>query len=83
MTDATHQGTINLPATNTVLAQSVGVNSSGGTFGLAIYGAFAPSGSMAPQTIGNNGGSQPHTNIMPYLCLNICIALQGIFPSQT
>jgi microcystin-dependent protein len=29
------------------------------------------------------GGSQPHTNMQPYLTLNFCIALQGIFPSQT
>jgi microcystin-dependent protein len=28
------------------------------------------------------GGSQPHENMMPYLVLNFCIALQGIFPSQ-
>jgi microcystin-dependent protein len=28
------------------------------------------------------GGSQPHTNMQPYLVLNFCIALQGIFPSQ-
>ena len=28
------------------------------------------------------GGSQPHENRMPYLVLNFCIALQGIFPSQ-
>jgi microcystin-dependent protein len=28
------------------------------------------------------GGSQPHNNIQPYLALNFCIALQGIFPSR-
>ncbi|RIW12977.1 phage tail protein [Algoriphagus lacus] len=28
------------------------------------------------------GGSQPHQNMMPYLVLNYCIALQGVFPSQ-
>jgi len=28
------------------------------------------------------GGSQPHTNLQPYLCLNFVIALQGVFPSQ-
>lgn len=27
------------------------------------------------------GGSQPHQNMMPYLVLNYCIALQGVFPS--
>jgi microcystin-dependent protein len=83
MTDATHTGTIFTPANNTTLAQSIGVNSSGGNFGLAIYGAFAPQSQFAQQTVSFTGGSQPHTNIMPYLCLNMCIALQGIFPSQT
>ena len=38
---------------------------------------------MAPQGISNMGGSQAHDNMSPYLVLNICIALQGIFPSQT
>ncbi len=33
--------------------------------------------------VGNTGGSQPHSNLQPYLVLSFCIALQGIFPSQT
>jgi microcystin-dependent protein len=33
-------------------------------------------------TISNVGGSQPHTNMAPYLVISFCIALQGIFPSQ-
>ena len=36
-----------------------------------------------PATLTNVGGSQAHNNMMPYLVLNFCIALQGIFPSQT
>lgn len=36
---------------------------------------------MSPATVTNIGGSQPHTNMSPYLVLNFCIALQGIFPS--
>jgi microcystin-dependent protein len=28
------------------------------------------------------GGSQPHNNVMPYLAVNFCIALTGIFPSR-
>ena len=35
-----------------------------------------------PGTLATTGGSQPHLNMQPYLTLNICIALQGIFPSQ-
>ena len=41
-----------------------------------------PNNVMLPQTLGNTGGSQPHNNMGPYLVLNFCIALQGIFPSQ-
>jgi microcystin-dependent protein len=40
-------------------------------------------GAMHPSTVSNVGGSQPHQNMQPYLVLNFCIALQGIFPSQT
>ena len=39
--------------------------------------------SINPATIGSTGGSQPHVNMQPYLALTFCIALQGIFPSQT
>jgi microcystin-dependent protein len=34
-------------------------------------------------TISNVGGSQAHQNMQPFLALTFCIALQGIFPSQT
>lgn len=37
---------------------------------------------MHPSAVTNVGGSQPHNNMQPYLVLNFCIALQGIFPSQ-
>lgn len=71
------------PATNTVFARSSGTSTTGNSFNVSIYGAATGNlGTMAPQTVGNQGGSQPHTNIMPYLCLNMCIALQGIFPSR-
>ena len=38
---------------------------------------------MSPVTVGNTGGSQAHLNMQPFLTLNFCIALQGIFPSPT
>ena len=38
---------------------------------------------MNPAAIANTGGSQAHLNMQPFLTLNFCIALQGIFPSQT
>jgi len=47
-----------------------------------IYGA--PGGTevvMAP--VGSTGGSQPHDNFMPYLCVNFIISLFGVYPSPT
>jgi len=37
---------------------------------------------LRPDTVTNVGGSQPHANQQPYLVLNFCIALIGIFPSR-
>jgi microcystin-dependent protein len=37
---------------------------------------------IAPATVSNVGGSQAHENRQPYLVLNWCIALQGVFPSR-
>ena len=37
---------------------------------------------LIPSSVSNYGGSQPHNNMQPYLVLNFCIALQGVFPSQ-
>ncbi|MFS3128051.1 phage tail protein [Nocardioides sp. Bht2] len=48
--------------------------------------AYAPTGGastpMSPQALTPSGGGQPHNNLMPYLTLNYCIALQGIFPQR-
>jgi microcystin-dependent protein len=38
---------------------------------------------MAPQALPPAGGSLPHNSMMPYLVLNFCIALQGVFPPRT
>jgi microcystin-dependent protein len=38
---------------------------------------------MADVTIAPAGGDQPHNNLMPYLTLNFCIALQGVYPPRT
>jgi microcystin-dependent protein len=38
---------------------------------------------MSNQTVGVVGGSQPHTNLQPYLCVDFIISLFGIFPSPT
>jgi microcystin-dependent protein len=49
-----------------------------------IYaGAASPVSAFAPQAISPTGGSQPHENLQPYLCINFIISLFGIFPSPT
>ena len=52
----------------------------GNNLGL-LYGPLANSVTMSPSSLSNVGGSQPHQNMQPFLTLNFCIALQGIFPS--
>jgi microcystin-dependent protein len=51
--------------------------------GGSAYVAAANLGSMDPNTIAPAGGDQPHNNLMPYLTLNFCIALQGVYPPRT
>jgi microcystin-dependent protein len=38
--------------------------------------------SMGANSTGITGGGQPHNNMQPYLTMNFCIALQGIFPPR-
>lgn len=47
------------------------------------YGALPPQILAAPQAVSPTGGSQPHTNFQPYLCVDFIISLYGIFPSPT
>ncbi|HEY3913665.1 MAG TPA: tail fiber protein [Verrucomicrobiae bacterium] len=42
----------------------------------------ASNGAMASGMVGFTGTNQAHTNIQPYLCVNFCIAIVGIFPSR-
>jgi len=46
--------------------------------------SFAPSANavLSPASVGASGGSQPHNNIQPYLCVNFIIATTGIFPTR-
>ena len=63
-----------IPTSTVALTRSSGGNAfSTSTAGLVL---------MAPQIITPAGGSLPHTNMQPYLTLNFCIALQGIFPPR-
>ncbi|MGZ8216183.1 phage tail protein [Methylomagnum sp.] len=48
-----------------------------------VYTPAANLVAMAASELGSVGGSQAHLNMQPFLTLSFCIALQGIFPSQT
>jgi microcystin-dependent protein len=46
------------------------------------YGTDNPAVNLAPSAISQAGGSQPHENCQPFLCINYIISLFGIFPQQ-
>jgi microcystin-dependent protein len=48
-----------------------------------LYWGDPPDANCSPQAIASTGGSQPHTNFQPYLCVDFIISLFGIFPSPT
>lgn len=50
---------------------------------ISLYIEDAPNSNLNPAVIGSTGGSQPHTNFQPYLCVDFIISLFGIFPSPT
>lgn len=47
------------------------------------YGTDNPAVNLSPSASGPVGGSQPHTNFQPYLCVDFIISMFGIFPSPT
>jgi microcystin-dependent protein len=71
----TNAATLKRPVANTFYAAS----SSGNNF----YEAGTTLTALAPATVTNTSGGQPHSNLQPYLTFNWCISLFGIFPSQS
>jgi microcystin-dependent protein len=47
-----------------------------------LYGSANRSVNFNPAAVGNTGGGQAHDNMQPYLVLNSCVSLTGIFPSR-
>ena len=47
-----------------------------------LYNPGPPTAAMKSDVIQPAGGSLPHNNMQPYLTLNFCIALQGVFPAR-
>ncbi|GGR36661.1 phage tail protein [Deinococcus ruber] len=74
MADALDPADLNIPSPNRVLAQSQGV--------FAYQSSTARVVPMAPQALTTVGDNQAHSNLMPSLVLNFCIALQGNYPQR-
>ncbi len=73
---ATSSNAANTNAPNAVLAQNT-------TYEPYLSPASFPANTpLFPGTVSAVGGSQPHTNFQPYLCVSFIISLFGIFPSQ-
>ena len=51
--------------------------------GITPYFEVAPTVQMSPNAITPAGGSQPHENTQPFLCINFIISLFGVFPTPT
>lgn len=68
-------------ATAAATAGAVAAQATGAT--ISPYGSDNPRIALAPASIRPVGGSQPHQNMQPYLCVNFIISLFGIFPSPT
>jgi microcystin-dependent protein len=73
MLASTGPGTQNAPANNVTAASP----------SVTLYAADVTDGNLAPTAVGATGGSQPHNNFQPYLCVDFIISLFGIFPSPT
>ena len=71
----------NVPANELPAKGFWDAGTAGGVIG--AYSTTAPRNvDMAPQALSLAGGGLPHNNMQPYLTLNFCIALQGIFPQR-
>lgn len=70
---------------NVSSATASAVVPTGNALGVSAANLYAAPGSLAPMAadaLANAGGSQAHSNMQPFLTLNFCIALTGIFPSR-
>ena len=47
-----------------------------------LYSTNDPTVDMAASAIGGTGGDQPHTNLMPFMCINFIICLNGLYPPR-
>jgi len=71
---ASTQNALSAQPTNQMLGQPTTIDA---------YRVAVPNANLAPTSIGSTGGSQPHDNRQPFLCVSFIISLFGPFPSQT
>jgi microcystin-dependent protein len=74
---------LNQPADKFIPAATLGLARAKGGNGYVNPPPTTGFVAMSDQTVAPAGGDQPHNNLMPYLTLNFCIALQGVFPPRT
>jgi microcystin-dependent protein len=80
---------VHIPVADNTTAPVTGGNSPAATkrlassIGSSLYGPPTNLTAMNAGVVSNVGGSQAHDNMAPYLVLNFCICLSGIFPSRT
>jgi microcystin-dependent protein len=67
---------VQVPSPSRILGKSAGA------FAYVPGSPAPPLTQMNPQMLSPSGGDQPHNNMQPYLTLNFCIALQGVFPPR-
>lgn len=80
MMGSTTNANSNLPTGNLAAKPNY---TTGPTSGVGVaYSSNPPTVQMSPQALSVAGGGLPHNNMQPYLTLNFCIAMQGIFPQR-
>jgi microcystin-dependent protein len=77
----------NAGTTESAPGNQLGVGATGSKVQSYFANLYSPNAAsattvMSPQAIALRGNSLPHNNMMPYLTLNFCIALQGIYPAR-
>jgi len=76
---------IHQPNSTSYLSNLAAKNATGGNlfgFGYLPSPANVPNTQLGPNSIGITGGNQPHSNMAPFLTINYCIAVEGVFPAR-
>jgi microcystin-dependent protein len=76
-------GAVNANGGNLTPVGGIWAQAPQGRGSLAAYHEAPPTGALNAIALTAAGGNQPHNNLQPYLVLNFCIALQGVFPPRS